>query len=408
MRALTLLPFMALLFVLPFPGTVALRLLCLAGALLVAIALWRRLVPPPVPCKPALAFWVFVALLSLAGAVDPGYSLGEIKNELLYAMVAFVAFFAITREENDLQLLSIALFAGAVVMCAWILEARFRLGVWQERGGSFGTETFPGYAAALGIGQERRGMYGTGAFPGYAAVLVPMLFLFGVWTPGRRRFMAAAALFAMLAVTGFLSLQRIFEAVLALQISLALILLWRKRVIRWSRPTVLGGLIGIIVVTGGIFAAVQHERLNRKNVAPIAEDVRIAQWSKVLDRIAQNPVSGSGFGQEIMKKAHRDLIPNASMWHAHNVFLNYGLEMGLPGILAIGWVFFSLLKEYWRFYNSADEKLRLLGVAGLMLVLGVVLRNQVNDMFIRDAAILFWAINGALLGLGHRRSRQER
>jgi putative inorganic carbon (HCO3(-)) transporter len=403
-----LLPFMALLFVLPFPGTVTLRLLCLAGALLVAIALWRRLAPPPVPCKPALAFWALVALLSLAGAVDPGYSLGEIKNEVLYTMVAFVAFYAVTREENDLKRLSIALFAGALVMCAWALESRFRLGFWQERGGIFGTEAFPGYAGVLGIGQERKGIYGTGAFPGYAAVLVPVLFLFGAWIPGRWRSMAAAALFAMVAVTGFLSLQRIFEAVLALQVGLALILLWRKDLIRLSRTAVLGGLIGIIVLAGGIFAFVQHERLNMTNATPIAEDARITQWRGVLGRIAQNPVSGSGFGQEIMKKAHRDLIPNSSLWHAHNVFLNYGLEMGLPGILAIGWVFFSLLKEYWRFYNSADEKLRLLGVAGLMLVLGVVLRNQVNDMFIRDAAILFWAINGALLGLGHRRSRQER
>src|SRR2546426_4541519 len=70
MRAFTLLPFMVLLFILPFPGTVALRLLCLAGAFVVAIALWRRLAPPRIPCKPALVFWALVALLSLAGAVD--------------------------------------------------------------------------------------------------------------------------------------------------------------------------------------------------------------------------------------------------------------------------------------------------------------------------------------------------
>src|SRR5207249_8492814 len=83
-----------LLFILPFPGTVALRLLCLAGAFVVAIALWRRLAPPRIPCKPALVFWALVALLSLAGAVDIPYSLGEIKNEILYTTMAFVAFFA--------------------------------------------------------------------------------------------------------------------------------------------------------------------------------------------------------------------------------------------------------------------------------------------------------------------------
>ena len=233
-----------------------------------------------------------------------------------------------------------------------------------------------------------------------------MLFLFGARTPGRWRRTAAAVLFVLVSVTGLLSLQRIFLVVLALQGSLALILLRRKGLIRLSRATLLSGLIGIIVLAGGTLVVVHHERLNMTNATPIAEDARVVQWRAVLVRIAQNPVSGSGIGREVMRKAHRDLIPDTSFWHAHNVFLNYGLEMGLPGILALGWVFFSLLREYWRFHNSTDEKLKLLGIAGLMLVLGVVLRNQVNDMFIRDAAILFWAVNGALLGYGHRRSRQ--
>jgi hypothetical protein len=81
--------------------------------------------------------------------------------------------------------------------------------------------------------------------------------------------------------------------------------------------------------------------------------------------------------------------------------------MGLPGVVALAWVFFSLLGEYWRLCNSPDDKLKWLGVAGIMLVAGVVLRNLVNDMFVRDAAILFWAAHGALLGFGCRRSRRE-
>ena len=79
---LQLLPFMVLLFILPFPGTVALRLTCLAAAFLIAIASWRRLAPPALPCKWAIALWAGVVIASLVYAVDPSYSLGEIKNEI--------------------------------------------------------------------------------------------------------------------------------------------------------------------------------------------------------------------------------------------------------------------------------------------------------------------------------------
>jgi hypothetical protein len=41
-----------------------------------------------------------------------------------------------------------------------------------------------------------------------------------------------------------------------------------------------------------------------------------------------------------------------------------------------------------------------------MLVAGVMLRNQASDEFLRDASILFWSLNGALLGFGYRRRLQ--
>ena len=387
MRAFTLLPFMVLLFILPFPGTVALRLLCLAGAFVVAIALWRRLAPPRIPSKPALVFWALVALLSLAGAVDIPYSLGEIKNEILYTTMAFVAFFAITREENDLERLLIALLAGAVVVCGWALETRLRLGIWQERG-SYG---------------------GSGAFPGYAAVLAPVLFLFGAYTQRQWCRVAIFALGVMVLATGFVSLERIVWWILAVQGVIALVLSSRGGLIRLSRLRLFAGLAGIVVLAGGAFVVVHEERLEINSDSAIAQDSRLAQWPVILERIARNPVRGDGFGREIMKKTHSDMIPEANpmLWHAHNVFLNYGLEMGLPGILALAWVFLSLLREYWFFCSSPDSKLKLLGIAGIMMVVGVVLRNQVSDEFVRDAAILFWAVNGALLGLGCRRSRRQ-
>ena len=386
MRTLTLAPFMALLLILPFPGTVTLRLVFLSAALLVAIVSWRRLAPPAVPCRLPIAFWASIALLSLIGAPDPGYSLGEIKNEIVYTLLAFVSFFAVTREAGDLRRLLGSLFAGAFVLCVWALEARLRLGGWPERGGGYG---------------------GTGAFPGYAAIVVPMLLLFVAYTPGKWHRLAAAALFLIVCATGLLSLQRILAWIVVGQAGVALILLRRATLIRLSRASLIASLAGMVAVGALLSAVLQKERLELGNAATVSADPRLRQWPAIVERIAQNPLAGSGFGREVMKKSQRDLLPegNESLWHAHNVFLNYGLEMGLPGMVALGWIFLSLLREYWRFCNSPDDKLKWLGVAGIALVAGVVLRNLVSDMFVRDSAILFWAANGALLGFGRRRSQ---
>ena len=385
-RTLTLLPSMLLLFVLPFPGTVALRLACLAVAFLVAIALWRKLAPPSIPCKPALLAWIAVALLSLAWAVDPAYSLGEIKNEILYTMMAFVAFFAVTRDEADLLRLLLALAAGALLLCALALESRLRLGLWNPEGLHGGSTAFAGYAIAV----------------------APMLLLLGSRLGAAWSRAAVFALFLLIAATAFLALERIVWWALALQAVIALILLWRRDILKLRAGMLVACVTGVVLLAAGIFLAAQQVRFGTSSVGVVAEDIRLGQFGPVLNRIAESPAAGAGFGRGVLSKAHRDLIPKdkTQLWHAHNLFLNYGLEMGVPGMLALAWVFVSLLREYWRLYAGQDRAASLLGVAGLTLIAGMLLRNQVNDMFVRDEAILFWALNGMLLGLGLRlRSR---
>ncbi len=388
-RALTLLPFMGLLFILPYRGTVAFRMICLGSAMLVVIFLWRRLAPPRIPCMSAIGLWALVALISLIGAVDPRFSLGEIKNEIVYTTIAFVAFFVVTRQEADLKWLLGSLFSGAAVLCAGAIESRWQLGAWQER------STFYG---------------GSGAFAGYAAAVAPMLFLFAAYTPDHRRRAAILAIFGLLAVTTFLSLQRIVWAAFALQSLIAVVLLVRGGLLRLSWTRLIGAVCVIIALTVGIFLAVQAERFKGDTVGEVARDTRLKYWPSVVQKIAEHPLVGAGFGRGVMNKADRDLTPadNPMLWHAHNVFLNYGYQMGVAGMLVFAWLIFCLLREYWRFGQAPDNKLKLLGMAGIMLIAGVMLRNQASDEFLRDASILFWALNGALLGFGHRRLAQLR
>jgi O-antigen ligase len=385
MRSLPLIPFFVLLAILPFPQTVTLRLLCLAAAFTYVAWAWKRLAVPPLPCKYALSAWALLAFGSLFYAVDPAYSIGEIKNELGYTVIAFVAFFAMCGDERRMKVMLFGLAAGTLVLCAGALASRFILDRWDEAG-RFG---------------------GMAAFANFLVVAVPAVALLGFYFDDVRQRHFSLALLGLLLVTGFFCLQRVIWPVLLLDASVVL-LLYRKE-LGLGGIRIVGALIVLVLVASALLALTQTIRSRSIEVlAPgttMRNDDRPEFWPKVIARIMERPLTGAGFGRGVMNKAYPDLVPreNRQLWHAHNFVLDYGLEMGIPGMVVLLMVFGALLREYARLWQSEDQGLKMIGACGMVLVLGVFARNMVNDMFVRDTALLFWALNGMLLGFGRRK-----
>ncbi len=381
-----LLPFMLLLFILPFSGTVAFRLLCVALAFVYAMFVWRRSSVPQIPFLPVLLFWGATVLASLFYAVDPDYSLSEVKNELMYTMMVFIGFFVITSEWRRIRWFLLALSAGALVLCISALWMRAQLGLWSE-------------SSAYPFG-------GSAAFAGYLVAVAPMACLLLFLSDDKWLRRLSWALLGLLLIAGYYCLQRIIWPVLFVQVLVALILCGTR--FRFGIKRVAGMLILVALATLLALQLTQATRFQAiaQPSTVMNKDGRLFFFPKVVARILETPWSGAGFGRRALSKAHPDLVPpdNLMLWHGHNVVLNYGLSMGLPGMVAILLVFGALLREYLRFWRSGDRRLVMIGVCGIALVLGVFLRNMVNDMFVRDQALLFWALNGMLLGLGCRLS----
>lgn len=403
---LLLFPFVLLLILLPFPGTVAARLLCLLLALVIAIQLSfrdKKLAVKFPPNRLGISIWMLIAMLSLLYSVDPAYSAKEIKNELLYAMIAFFGFYVVSQTVPAAQTLlrSVAfgfLLIGSVGVYGWISN---RL-VWPDTG------------IAGGIG----------SFSTYIITSMPALFWLSredtssLWRRFAKSMMAFAVGLALITV------QRVTWPTLVAEFAIALVLLRREGLLLISKRMQYG-FIAVAVIAGVLAVSVTNQIRGLGSIAdlvpstetfnvPIAKqslhggDVRLPFWPATISTIIDHPLTGAGFGQGAMKKAYPELIPPniSDLWHAHNVVLNYAIQMGVPGAFALLFMFFGLGRNYWRSLHNSKAATTA-AIAGIMLIVGVLLRNQTNDFFRRDMALLFWCLTGIFSALVVRSEPEE-
>jgi O-antigen ligase len=386
------LPFLVFVAILPFRGTVTVRLACLAAASLIVAMAWRRLAPPAVPCRWTIALWAGVALGSLLVAVDPVYSAREIGNEVGFGLIAFVAFLAWTRSEGRLRLACLAVLVGfAAIASSALLGAYVRNGVW------------PAEAYYGDVGQVSSYLVTVGPVLGLAVALFgrrhPARWLVGLGVP----FLAVALLCAERALWPALGVQA------------AVVCVWAGRVhgvaVR-PRRLALAVLLVLGLVGGGVYASEQY-RTGGDPQSPMAleNDARPRVWKKVGEEILEHPWTGAGFGRAVMGKAYPDLLPadeSEAFWHPHNLVLTYGISAGVPGMMAVLALFGSLAWRFWRLACRGEPLGRLAGLAGAAMVSGVLARNMANDFFVRDGALLFWALAGMLFGYALRREATAR
>jgi O-antigen ligase len=378
-------PSMVLLFILPFPGTEVLRLTCLAAAFLIVVTSWRRLTPPPFPCKWAIALWAGVVIASLVVAVDPAYSRGEIKNEVGYALMAFVAFFALTRDETRLRLACLAVLAGfAVISGSALVGGDLRRGQWPA-------DVYYG---------------GVGGVSNYLVTVGPILALTVVLF-GRQHSSKWLALLGLpfLAVS-LLSAQRTLWPAIGLQAALVCVWLWQVRAVAVSPARLaLTGMILLVLIGGGIYVSDRYRTGgNPESPFKMGKDLRPRVWKKVGAEILAHPLTGAGFGRDVTSKAYPALLPAEikEFSHTHNLVLNYGISAGMPGMVAVLALFAALAWRFWQLALRGERLARLTGLAGAAMVAGVLTRNMTNDFFVRDGALLFWVLAGMLFGYALR------
>jgi len=123
----------------------------------------------------------------------------------------------------------------------------------------------------------------------------------------------------------------------------------------WPRGRILllvAGLLGILVVLGvnGTTNDLANHELMRSTQTSLMR--RLDIWRLSLQMVASNPVTGVGLGD--YKQAFTTYFPKLPLVggrlapdHAHNLFVQLALDLGVPGLLAYVGLLATLVRSLW-------------------------------------------------------------
>ena len=388
----------AFLVLVPFPGSAGLRVSMLLLAALVLLLRGRELRAAfaglPRPLVFAYGAWALLALASLAWSVDPGYTRAELKAEILYGALAFLVFHvAASLDVTRWTAWWRAALAGTAAMALWF--------VIQE---------FLPFTMLRQSMVEQRGPWST-----HLVLVMPLLFA-ASWPPpwgARRGPVFQAVAFGLLLTAAWETGNRMMWVAFGAEIAIAMALTRSIAESGGARARTLRRFaIAAVAVMALAFAAslIEHNEKFFGSQAPFAtafeRDLRPRIWSMGLAQIGEAPWLGHGYGREIVAGAFKPLTPPnyPELRHAHNVFLDVGIELGAVGLVVFLGMLATLALAYARAAGNAATAP--LGVLGLALLAGFLVKNLTDDFMHRHNALVFWALNGMLLGLARAWSRR--
>ena len=373
-----------------FSHTVALRLtLLLAGAVLCAwvIARERDVFALP-PIWFPFVLWAAWAALSIAWSEDPARSAKEFRNEFGYTGFALWIGFIAGQARNAVPVVPVVVGLAAAGACAIALYS-FQLG----------PEAYP-YGLHGGSGNHSSTLL----------VLMPCAAL-AAWyglraDPSRATTSVAAGLMLLFLASAYTTLNRTVWLGFAAQAVLIVALLAIARGSTWQRRTkvALAGIALLAIAAGSAMTLFVHgERVDAGAPAAFERDPRTTIWPESLELISERPLAGHGVGRGLLRSTLRSQSGDPVAWHSHNLFLEALLQTGVPGLALLVLLLGATVWQAWRLLRSGDELALACGIALAAVVLGMLVRNMTDMLWVRHNALLYWGVVGVLLGIGMAR-----
>lgn len=168
--------------------------------------------------------------------------------------------------------------------------------------------------------------------------------------------------------------------------------------------TALGVAVGVVLL--GVALLVSNPGVRERAAQVFDLNVnwpRSQIWLANIDMIKERPLLGWGYGNyKRFRDAYYQRHPQANTTaHAHNNFLQMWVDIGLVGLAAFLWLFWSILSRGWRAYRRLPPDAEHLQTIALGATLGIVgfLVGGLTQYNFGDAevAIVMWTMAGVLM-----------
>lgn len=381
----------AYVMVLPIGHTTALRNLLFFSLIAITVWLaWRGKIRVSIPIIKPWLLYAAVAFISLTYAVDPWYSLGEIKTEIGFGFMAMVLGATWIRTSEQFSRL-----VWAIIACnAFLIAGSFYFALQTHIQGN-------------PLSSISSFNIGVGKFSTYVVLVLPLIV--ARWLQLSRQQPTLKTLLAILMAGNVAALyftgNRAGLVTLIAEIAmLVFIALKYSPALRSSRK-----LWAVLVLTVLMLSILTIKQIGNRDPSAlnastsVSTDTRWTVWRFATQNIETRPFSGGGFGLMAFKLLNPDYSKNnpehnPALWHTHNTLLNVGIQTGIPGIITfILLMTAALLRVSSPLGKShAWNPTQLYSTAGVIMFAGLAVKLQTDDFFNRDIALFFWLIVGAL------------
>ncbi len=123
--------------------------------------------------------------------------------------------------------------------------------------------------------------------------------------------------------------------------------------------------------------------------------VRIRAYRVYLDYIFTHPFVGVGIGRRNIKKALPELTKESRLVHGHNVFINYAVQTGIQGALALICLILIKFKHALKYLRSCEclsDPKCVFVTAYVFWLCMFWTRSSFDDMFRHNFSTFYWII----------------